>query len=104
MSGGLRRGQLAYDVNGRKYVAARKDGRSYFHFYDGLISSAVYFKKYPSIPRSVRLMNTGTPLNFALERIPSITDENGITQNALRIAGIPVDDLAMEPIVIEVEW
>ena len=49
-------------------------------------------------------MNTGTPLNFALERIPSITDENGITQNALRIAGIPVDDLATEPIVIEVEW
>ena len=95
---------FAYDVNGRKYVAARKDGRSYFHFYDGLISSAVYFKKYPSSPRSVRLMNTGTPLNFALERIPSITDENGITQNALRIAGIPVDDLAMEPIVIEVEW
>ena len=53
---------------------------------------------------SVRLMNTNAPLNFALERIPSITDENGITQNALRIAGIPVDDLAMEPIVIEVEW
>ncbi len=96
---------FAYEIFTNAYIAVRKNGKTYFHFYNGVSSSAVSFKTYPALPKSVRLMNTGAPLPFAEERLPGWFDGNtGIAYRCLHITGIPVDDLASEPVVIEVDW
>lgn len=88
------------------FNATRKNGKSYLHFYNGLICDAVALKKYPSVPKRVRLLNTGEELRFAEEVLPEYFDpETGkATQVFLNIRGIPIDNLENEPIVIEIEW
>lgn len=84
-------------------VVRRKDGKSYFHFSDGLEMSAIYLKYFPNLPKRVRLMNTGESLRYAIEPLPQFF-EGGVAQENLRISGIPIDSLAGEPVVIEVTW
>ena len=87
-------------------IILRKNGKTYFHFYEGLSATAVAVKRWPSVPQKVRLMNTGVSLDFGCEVLPEAF--NGQTGRAeqvlLNIRGIPVDDLASEPIVLEVTW
>ena len=87
-------------------IVTRKNDKSYFHFYNGIPTTAVRIKQFPHLPARVRLMNTHADLPFAAEVLPE--DCNGKTGRAehvfLHIRGIPVDDLASEPIVLEVEW
>lgn len=89
-----------------KYIVNRKNGKSYFHFYNGIISDAISFKKFPSLPKSVRLMNTNQKLTFKIEKLPEKYFE--VTGRAeidwLHIVDIPADELASEPIVLEIEW
>ena len=88
------------------YVAVKKNGKTYLHFHDGLNSLAVALKKFPNLPKSVRLMNTGEPLDFAVRQLPDDFD-GGLSMMktlSLHIRNIPVDDLAQEPIVLEIEW
>ena len=86
-------------------VAAKKNGKTYLHFYNGIVSSAVALKKYPALPKAVRLMNTGEELSFREELLPEFFNgETGIGERYLHIRGIPVDELASEPVVIEIEW
>ena len=86
-------------------IAVRKDGKTYLHYYNGLISDAVALERVPRLPRSVTLMNTGRPLRFGMERLPGSFDgETGVAREFLRISGIPVDDLASEPIVLRIDW
>lgn len=89
-----------------KWIAARKNQKTYFHFPNGINSTAVAIAKYPSIPRSVRLMNTGAELPFAVKTLPGYF--SGTTgraeQSYLYIRNIPVDDIPNEPIVLEVDW
>ena len=80
------------------YVATRKNGKTYLHFYNGLISDAAILKKYPSSPRSVRLMNTGEMLPSELLYFPEFG------ARGLHVYGIDVDKLSDEPIVLEIEW
>ena len=81
-----------------------KGGKSYFHFPDGMRSSALALKYYPSLPKRVRLLNTGKDLPFARDLLPEFFTESGLAIAFLHISGIPVDDLSNEAIVIEVEW
>jgi len=87
-------------------IVTRKDGKSYFHFYNGTLSTAVMMKAFPNIPKSVRLMNTHQLLDFKAEILPEFfSGETGRAEQVfLHIRGLPVDDLASEPIVIEVTW
>lgn len=87
------------------YIAAKKNGKTYLHFYDGVISSAVELKRYPCIPKRVRLMNTGKVLPFKEEILPEFfSGETGKGELYLHIREIPTDELASEPVVIEIEW
>ena len=92
--------------HGGDCIVTRKNGKSYFHFYHGIISTAVSLTRFPNLPQKVRLMNTHDDLPFAAEVLPE--HFNGQTGRAeqvfLHIRGIPVDDLASEPIVLEIEW
>ena len=93
-----------YAVANNKVIVTKKDGKSYFHFPDGILSSAIALKYFPSMPKSVRLLNTDTPLNYSVERLPEFFTGSGIGVIHLHITGIPVDELSNEAIVIEVEW
>ena len=80
------------------HVVTRKNGKTYFHFYQGLISDHFRLKNWPSMPKSARLLNTGSMLDFA------VTSRRMDEPELLDIYHIPVDDTNGEPLVIEVEW
>ena len=91
--------------NINKYIVNEKNGKSYFHFYDGIMSGAISFKEFPSNPKSVRLMNTNQKLEYKIEKLPEYFSSNGIAEDMyLHITGIPADELVSEPIVIEIRW
>ena len=92
-----------YKVKANKVIVTKKNGKSYFHFYDGIRSTSVAMQYFPSMPKSVRLLNTGKALPYAIDPLPEYFS-NGQAQYFLHITGIPVDDLASEAIVIEIEW
>ena len=97
--------EFSYAVEQNRCIATKKGGKTYLHFCDGLISSAVALRKYPKIPQRVRLMNTGKALVCKEEILPEFFDgETGVGNVYLHISGIPIDDLVSEPIVLEIEW
>lgn len=95
-----------YQVIGDACIVAKKDGKTYLHFDKGLTANAVSLKKYPSVPKHIRLMNTGEALSYEILYLPSFfTDEpECLRERCLHIQGIPVDALETEPIVIEITW
>jgi alpha-L-fucosidase len=95
-----------YDSRNNACIATKKNGKTYLHFYEGVISSAVNLKTYPCLPKKVRLMNTDELLNANIEYLPEFFNgDNGKCEDKyLHITGIPIDDLANEPVVIEIEW
>lgn len=92
-----------YKIRKNKAIVTKKDGKSYFHFYEGTLSSSVAFEYFPKKPQRVRLMNTGGELNATIEKLPEY-QVNGQAITHLHITGIPIDDLSDEPIVIEITW
>ena len=94
-----------YEVKKHKFIVNKKNGKSYFHFYEGICSSAICFEKYPNVPKSVHLMNTGKQLSFKRELMPEyFVFDTGRAIEMLHISGIPIDTLEHEPIVLEIEW
>lgn len=95
-----------YESRANKCIATKKNGKTYLHFYEGLVSTAVALKKYPKLPKSVRLMNTDTQLNFNIEFLPEFFDgqSGACVDKYLHITEIPTDELSKEPIILEIEW
>ena len=95
-----------YESRHNSCIATKKNGKTYLHFYDGVISSSVALKNYPCVPKSVKLLNTGAALDAKAEILPEFF--NGRTGKAetvfLHITGIPIDELQSEPIVLEIDW
>ncbi len=93
-----------YAIRANSCIVTKKNGKSYFHFADGIRSSSIALELFPSFPRSVRLMNTGKQLPVSIDLLPEYFCNAGTALEFLHITDIPVDDLASEPIVIEIEW
>jgi len=87
-------------------IVTRKNGKTYFHFYNSTISTTVTLANYPGLPKSVRLLNTNQQLPCAIETLPNyFNGVSGIAEHKyLHIWDIPVDELPEEPIVLEVTW
>ena len=98
--------EFDYATEKHKCIVNIKNSKSYFNFYEGITSSSVALKKFPAVPKKVRLMNTGKELVFRKELLPEYFSlETGKADGEyLHISGIPIDDLQSEPIVIEIEW
>ncbi len=94
---------FAYGIKANKAIVTKKNDRSYFHFPDGIRSSSIALEFFPSLPKSVRLLNTDSALGFAIEKLPEYFSA-GQAQSFLHITKIPVDELSNEAIVIEIEW
>lgn len=95
-----------YGIKTNKYIATKKDNKTYLHFYEGLISDAVSLSRYPKKPRAVRLLNTGESLDHSITYLPEsfAWDSESLKRRNLLISGIDIDSLSDEPIVIEIEW
>lgn len=99
-----------YEVQkGKKCIVTIKNGKRYFHFFDGLPSTGVFLYKYPNAPKSVVLVNNKQKLDFEIRKHPKFRDEVGpvgefYQVDVLHIYNIPVDDFSNEPIIIEIEW
>jgi hypothetical protein len=94
-----------YGVKNNACIVTQKDGKSYFHFPDGLLSTAVAIKNFPREPQRVVLLNTGAELKTCVECLPEFFEsKTGVGNVFLHITGIPVDDLASEAIILEVTW
>ena len=103
---GAEEDSFGYKVKHDDFVVAKKGGKSYFHFYNGLISDAIIFEKYPCVPKAVRLMNTGKMLEINETALPEFfNDFTGRAEKVfLHLRGVPVDELGYEPITVEIEW
>ena len=94
-----------YGIRHNKYIANTKNGKTYLHFYEGLISSSVAIKNYPNAPKSVKLMNSGAQLNYDLILLPEFIDMTKEKQyELLHIYDIDAEKYIDEPIVLEIEW
>lgn len=94
-----------YQCHGIKCNATKKNGKTYLHFYDGLVSTSVALKNYPGLPKTVRVMNNNTQIPFELDYLPEFRNGKGICDaKFLHIMDIPVDDLSTEPIILEITW
>ncbi|MBR6762913.1 MAG: alpha-L-fucosidase [Clostridia bacterium] len=93
-------------VTGGEYIAVRKGNKSYFHFYDGLNATAILLERWPGLPKSVRLLNSGESLPFGIGcQVGYINGTTGrMEQEFLWIRKIPTDHYAAEPITIEIIW
>lgn len=94
-----------YCIKNNKYIANIKNGKTYLHFYEGIMSNSVAIKNYTKVPKSVRFMNSGESLHYNIIPLPEFMDMSKTTQDELlHIYGIDADKYADEPIVIEIEW
>ncbi|MBR5308944.1 MAG: alpha-L-fucosidase [Clostridia bacterium] len=95
-----------YSVEGNKYFTSKKNGKTYLHFYDGLVSDAIVMRNFPCLPKKVRLLNSGKELSFTAEYLPEMFTGNAdsINGRSLHIIGFDSDDYADEPIIAEIEW
>ena len=92
-----------YQIVGNYCIPTVKDGKTYLHFPDGLRSDSVALRRFPNLPKSVKLLNTGTHPEFKVSMLPAYC-EDGKPLEHLHVRGIPVDDLSSEAIVLEIEW
>lgn len=95
-----------YGIMRNKCIATQKNGKTYLHFYAGILSNAVALKNYPSMPKEVRLMNTGEALRYDEIYLPEFFSDkfDCFGDRCLHIFGINIDELENEPIVIEIAW
>ncbi len=94
-----------YGIQRDNCIVNVKNGKTYFHFYNGIRSTGVAMKNYPSLPKKIRLLNNKQELDYKIEFLPEFRNENGkCVEKFLHIENIPVDDLQNEPIIIEIEW
>lgn len=87
------------------YIAIKKNGKTYFHFYNGISADCISLSKFPSIPKNARCINDNKKLEIRVENLPAHFDDNGKSMGPYcQLCGIDADRLSIEPIIIEVEW
>ena len=97
-----------YGVYNNSCYTTKRGNKTYFHFYDGLISDHFCMNAWPKMPKAAKILNTGEAIPFYVTHLPFL---NGFNEHVrldgpelLDFYNIPVDSLVSEPIVIEVEW
>ena len=81
-------------------IVTKRDNALYLHYADGLDATGVDLKPMKKRPKSVTLLNTGVPLEFAVETMPRNWDGAG---ESLHLRGMPVNALAGESVVIRLD-
>ena len=87
-------------------IATERDGATFFHFWNGLCTTAVTFldEDLPT-PVCAVLCNTGEELRLRYGTLPTLMDPDHVARRKVwSIADIPADSVPDEPPVIRVEW
>ena len=87
-------------------IATVKDGKTYLHLYEGVISSSINFEVAPAFPpKAAKLVNDGRALGVRFGLLPGWGGAHGRANGPfLSITNIPCDEFENEPLVIELDW
>lgn len=87
------------------FIRNMKDGKMYFHFYNGLETTILVLASMHAIPRRARFLNSGKELAIEYGLLPTFGMNNlGVSNKMIYIRDINVDDYPDEPHVIEIEF
>jgi len=84
-------------------IVTKKGEALYLTYVNGLDRRGVNLFPLDKMPKSAVLLNTGASLKAEVVFMPSSFWEGG-RRDSLHVSGIPVDDLAGEPVVIRLEY
>jgi alpha-L-fucosidase len=84
----------------RDILLTRRGQTLYVHCYKDAIVDSIKLKPLTAVPLKATLLNTGAPVDFTVDVVPS---EWGDTTPRLRLAHLPVNELAGTAAVIRVE-
>ncbi|MBN1436802.1 MAG: alpha-L-fucosidase [Sedimentisphaerales bacterium] len=85
----------------REVLLTRKDQTIYVHLTKRPIISSVLLKPFAKLPQKATLLNTGQPVEFAVEHLPN-AHIGKIPQ--LRLRNLPLEALSNEVIIIKLEF
>ena len=85
----------------RNVLLTRRDNTIYVHLHRDPIKEAVQLKPMAVAPVRATLLNTGKPIEFAVDMVPTDHIEH---KPYLRLRSLPVDELANTVLVVKVEF
>jgi alpha-L-fucosidase len=85
----------------RNVLLTRRDNTLYVHLHKDPVGAAVKLKPLAVLPRRATLLNTGRPVDCALDMVPS----DHVEQKAyLRLRGLPVNEMANTVLVVRLDF
>jgi alpha-L-fucosidase len=90
----------SYTVN-RDVLLTRRDNTLYVHLFKEPTSAAVKLNPLQITPRRATLLNTGAPVEFAVDLVPNEHVEH---KPCLRLRKLPVNELANTVLVVKLEF
>jgi alpha-L-fucosidase len=91
----------AHLSSNRSVLLTSRGNTVYVHLHKDPIKESVQLKPIAIAPRRATLLNTGRPVTFAVDMIPSDHIEH---KPYLRLRGLPVDELANTVLVVKLEF
>lgn len=88
-------------TSNRNVLLTRRGNSLYVLLHQDPLSDAVKLKPLATAPRRATLLNTGKPLKFAVELVPS---EHVEAKPCLRLCKLPVNELANTVLVVKLEF
>lgn len=88
-------------VANRNILLTRRDNTLYVHLHKDAISEGVKLKPLAVAPKKATLLNTGEPVEFAVDLVPS---EHVDHKPYLRLRKLPVNELANTVLVVKLEF
>lgn len=88
-------------VANREVLLTRRGNTVYVHLHRDPVGEAVKLKPLAVAPRKVTLLNTGEPVDFAVDLVPSDHVEH---KPYLRLRGLPVNEWANAVLVVKLEF
>ncbi|MCE5218087.1 alpha-L-fucosidase [bacterium] len=85
----------------REVLLTRRGNTVYVHLYRDPVGEAVKLKPLAVTPRKATLLNTGEPVDFAVDLVPSDHVEH---KPYLRLRGLPVNEWAKSVLVVRLEF
>jgi alpha-L-fucosidase len=88
-------------TSNRNVLLTQRGNTLYVHLNRDPIKEAVQIKPIATVPRRATLLNTGKPVEFAVDMVPSDHVEH---KPYLRLRNLPVDELADTVLVVKLEF
>jgi alpha-L-fucosidase len=88
-------------TSNRNVILTRRDKTLYVHLHQPPITEAVKLKPMAVAPRKATLLNTGQPVDFAVDMVPSDHVEQ---QAYLRLRKLPVNEMSNTVLVVKLEF